>query len=428
MRLAKSTNPMHQRDTIESWLDVLVTMLKLPSAHRDQIRDELEDHLRSRVDDLLIMGKSEPDAIQTAIHELGETAELAKLISTASHTRTPFRRFAMNATFFVLAGSILTASVSMMMPTSTIPTHTIIEAPLEAAQLPAPTRQKFSIEKSNTDRVLEQIADAFGLTYRYSDGVREQGPHGALPFSAIDLVGEYTLEEALDVVRVKQRMDYGGFEIVVDEGKLVLMTLYEYLQNQVEIHTYPTPSWAQSRDQQHRFAEAVGQLLGAKHDLRFTNIQVINGTIVVAAPPVVHAEIVSMAEQLKAISEQMQAGIAARQQQERHRIENQIARLRAEYEVAKRTYFVEREKAQSLETASKNLADRLSAIKLSVHLENEEQPAEDAARALADKAREAANQQDIVVREAKMRFERLQEILIDTEANLILADVDLTGF
>ncbi|MCR9077305.1 MAG: permease prefix domain 1-containing protein, partial [bacterium] len=105
MKRTKGINPPSNRDAIESWLDVLVSMLNLPSSQRDQVRDELEDHLRSRVDDLLIMGKPEPEAIQAAIHELGETAELAKLISTASRTRTPFRRFAMNATFFVLAGS-----------------------------------------------------------------------------------------------------------------------------------------------------------------------------------------------------------------------------------------------------------------------------------------------------------------------------------
>lgn len=428
MKRTKGINPPTSRDAIESWLDVLVSMLNLPPSQRTQVRDELEDHLRSRVDDLLIMGKTEPAAIQTAIHELGETAELAKLISNASRTRTTFRRFAMNATFFVLAGSILTASVSMMMPTSTIRTHTIIEAPIKAAQLPAPTRQKFAIENSNTDRVLEQIANAFGLTYRYSDGVREQGPHGALPFSAIDLVGEYTLEEALDVVSVKQRMDYGGFAILVDEGKLILMTHYEYLRNQVEIHAYPTPSWAQTVEQQNKFADAVEQLLGAKHDLRFTNIQPINGTIIVAAPPVVHAEIVSMSEQLKAISEQMQAGVIARQQQERQRIENQVARLRAEYEASKRAYFVEREKSQTLRSTSEQLWDQYSAIKAAVRRGDETQSAEDSAKLQVDNAREAASQQEIVVGEAKTRFVRLQEILIDSEANLILADVNLAGF
>ena len=109
-------NPPTTRDGIDSWLDVLTSMLALPPSQRAQVRDELEDHLRSRVDDLLIAGKPEPEAIRTAIAELGETAQLARHISSANRTPRSFRRFAMNATFFVLAGSILTAGVSMMMP------------------------------------------------------------------------------------------------------------------------------------------------------------------------------------------------------------------------------------------------------------------------------------------------------------------------
>ena len=59
MRSSRAPNPLpSSRDAIDSWLDVLVSMLNLPGSQRDQVRDELEDHLRSRVDDLLIMGKS----------------------------------------------------------------------------------------------------------------------------------------------------------------------------------------------------------------------------------------------------------------------------------------------------------------------------------------------------------------------------------
>ncbi|MEX0876960.1 MAG: permease prefix domain 1-containing protein [Phycisphaerales bacterium] len=105
-------------DGVDSWLDVLTSMLSLPASQRAQVRDELEDHLRSRVDDLLIAGKPEPEAIRTAIAELGETAQLARHITSANRTPKSFRRFAMNATFFVLAGSILTAGVSMMMPSA----------------------------------------------------------------------------------------------------------------------------------------------------------------------------------------------------------------------------------------------------------------------------------------------------------------------
>ncbi len=90
------------RDAISSWLDVLTSMLVVSESQRLQIRDELEDHLRSRVDDLLIVGKSEPRAIQIAVAELGETAELAKLI-THAHTRINPRRKIMNAALIAVA-------------------------------------------------------------------------------------------------------------------------------------------------------------------------------------------------------------------------------------------------------------------------------------------------------------------------------------
>jgi predicted secreted protein len=80
------------RDSISSWLDVLVSMVALPELQRDQIRDELEDHLRSRVDDLLITGIEEHEAIQQAVSELGETAELAKVVTQAHAHTTPRRR------------------------------------------------------------------------------------------------------------------------------------------------------------------------------------------------------------------------------------------------------------------------------------------------------------------------------------------------
>lgn len=104
------------KDAIESWLDVMVSMLRLAPSKRTQVRDELEDHLRSRVDDLLVKGESESDAVRHAISELGETAQLARHISSANTGHQPFRRFAMNAAVFILAGSFLTAGISMMVP------------------------------------------------------------------------------------------------------------------------------------------------------------------------------------------------------------------------------------------------------------------------------------------------------------------------
>lgn len=72
------------RDAIGSWLDVLERMLNLPRDQRRAIRAELEDHLRNRVDDLMMTGMSEPEATRVAVGELGETAELASSFRSAA--------------------------------------------------------------------------------------------------------------------------------------------------------------------------------------------------------------------------------------------------------------------------------------------------------------------------------------------------------
>jgi PadR family transcriptional regulator PadR len=63
------------RDPIESWLDVLESMLSVPAARGRAIRQELEDHLRSRVDDLTITGMTEPDAVREAMASIESVHE-----------------------------------------------------------------------------------------------------------------------------------------------------------------------------------------------------------------------------------------------------------------------------------------------------------------------------------------------------------------
>lgn len=121
---SKSKIPVEpsSRDSISSWLDVLTSMLVMPDAQRAQVRDELEDHLRSRVDDLLILGKSEPESIRIAVAELGETAELARLISSANKPRHPYRRYTMNALLIAATGSLLALGIHITLPSTILPT------------------------------------------------------------------------------------------------------------------------------------------------------------------------------------------------------------------------------------------------------------------------------------------------------------------
>ncbi|HHN77999.1 MAG TPA: hypothetical protein ENK11_04910, partial [Phycisphaerales bacterium] len=101
---ARKSEPVHpsSRDPVGGWLDVFIPMLGLPRDRAEEIRAELEDHLRARVDDLMITGKSETEATQQAVAELGETAELARDFRSALKPR---RRMLMQTALITAVGA-----------------------------------------------------------------------------------------------------------------------------------------------------------------------------------------------------------------------------------------------------------------------------------------------------------------------------------
>jgi len=103
---AKPQAPAAQGDTasamLDSWLAMLVKLLRLPETDSRGIRDELEAHIRERVRDLLISGCDEHEAMRRAIAELGEAAGLAQSFRSARRSGT--RRTVMHAAILGLAG------------------------------------------------------------------------------------------------------------------------------------------------------------------------------------------------------------------------------------------------------------------------------------------------------------------------------------
>lgn len=110
-----------RRDPISDWLDVFMRLLELKPSESRAVRDELEDHLRSRVDDLIITGASEHDAVRTAVAELGETAILAKRFKHAQHPNR--RRTLMSTALVAVAASALTlGAFSIVSPPASLTT------------------------------------------------------------------------------------------------------------------------------------------------------------------------------------------------------------------------------------------------------------------------------------------------------------------
>ena len=143
-RLKKPADPVKPSapDPVDAWLDVLVAMLSIPKPDRQRVRDELEDHLRSRIDDLLIHGLTESQALQKAVAELGETADLARQLSHA-HKPPRTRRYAMHALLIALTGTVVALGVNTMRPQASTPAPVAVQSEAGAAALsgePIPVR------------------------------------------------------------------------------------------------------------------------------------------------------------------------------------------------------------------------------------------------------------------------------------------------
>jgi hypothetical protein len=301
------------RDSISSWLDVLTSMLAVSESQHLQIRDELEDHLRSRVDDLLIVGKPEPEAIQIAVAELGETAELAKLI-THAHTRTNPRRKFMNAALIAVALGGMSFGGYTFINGTTAPSATPSSGGAVPVVVPEETRKndekthKFSIDQRSAKDVLSQIAKAFDRELVLSQDVLNNPFARSLDQNFGEFAGKMTLEQAVEEFQLRPIEGYNGYRFAISDDTLLYESYNEYRRNEIQTRVYPTPQWISGTEQSlFNYAESLKSLLEVKYDLGYTSIQIIGGSIVAAAPPEIHSEIVRFMTDLEATLTQQRA-------------------------------------------------------------------------------------------------------------------------
>lgn len=102
-----------QGDTVAAWLDLLCKLLRLPPKEREEIRNELDSHLRDRVRDFMLAGLDADESSRRAIDELGGAAELADRFRAASGDRK--RRLLMNATGIGLAAAAVVVSIAALL-------------------------------------------------------------------------------------------------------------------------------------------------------------------------------------------------------------------------------------------------------------------------------------------------------------------------
>ena len=109
----------------ELYLSLLSRFLRLKPAQRDEIADELRDHLEERLQELSARGLSHDEAIKAALDEFGDAAELAHHFTHVAHIRR--RRKIMRYT----VGTVAALAVSLLVATAFWP---------ESPQAPVPVR------------------------------------------------------------------------------------------------------------------------------------------------------------------------------------------------------------------------------------------------------------------------------------------------
>jgi hypothetical protein len=120
----------------ELYLSLLSRFLRLKPAQRDEIADELRDHLEARLEELAARGLSREEAIRAALDEFGDAAELAHHFTQAAHIRK--RRLIMRLTF----GSVAALAVSLLVATAFWPESHRTPALQDAAAQVAGTAAK----------------------------------------------------------------------------------------------------------------------------------------------------------------------------------------------------------------------------------------------------------------------------------------------
>jgi hypothetical protein len=413
------------RDSISSWLDVLTSMLVMSESQRTQVRDELEDHLRSRVDDLLIMGKDETQAIRVAVEELGETAELAKLI-THAHTKSNPRRRTMNISMIAVAlaglsfggfSFINSTAAPSQLPSGNNGFPVVLvdssgkenEAVLQS-EPEKPKQVRFDIESSSLQGILNKIASSFDREFEVSPRAKEHAGRRGNFFSIENsFIGEFTLDQAVDELTNLYPYLITDVQLSVGEDVLLIETNDEVQRRRIQNYVYPLPRWLHTADERRNYAFSIESLLKVKHDLQYTSIEVIGESIVIASPPEIQVEFEKMAAEMQAVVDAEQAD-RIRRQEERDRATQQ--------------YRVEQQKEHEIEMKAKK-ASKAEAI---IEIKAEFTTVRSKLLAIKDQLRRVQNELNGDLRYELLTDDKAHRTKIQAQLNDMMIAKDLLEF
>ncbi len=155
---------MSERE-FENYLNLLGRLLKLSALQREQVAQELRDHMELRLDQLLAEGMSKADAVAAALDEFGDAAGLANELTRISKQRK--RSMIMRYSLATLILLTVTALVTISM----LPARSPVEMPSVNA---ADTRTQYetidALAPGSPDQVTERkLAKRVAVNY---DGIQ----------------------------------------------------------------------------------------------------------------------------------------------------------------------------------------------------------------------------------------------------------------
>lgn len=142
----------------EIYLSLLSRFLRLKPEQRDEIADELRDHLQQRLDELTRAGMPREDAVQRALEEFGDASELAAHFTRIARERK--RRLIMRFTM----GSIAATAAAILVAMAFWPRMPAVDMPV-AANAQQPPQQAPPEEKSETDEAAGKEIQLLGLEF-----------------------------------------------------------------------------------------------------------------------------------------------------------------------------------------------------------------------------------------------------------------------
>jgi hypothetical protein len=247
LKLAPSSPPAppSRTDPINTWLDTLSLVMRLPRDQREGIRDELSGHLRDRVRDLMLTGLPEPAATQAALEELGDAVKLAHRFRVA--TRSPARRLVMNLSVFAVAGAALVTSVVALRAGGPDPKAPVV-MPQPQARAPEQVEKIKLTAGPNTTwaDLIKQVGEKAGMPLEVR--WRALGEMGYEPGAAIHVeMKDQPLPGAFQFIAYENGQPGNDVDYRVIDGRLVIATTSYFDQQDTVLVAYDLSKLAEQR-------------------------------------------------------------------------------------------------------------------------------------------------------------------------------------